>query len=63
MKWWVIIVGIVIGLLPILLAAIVSLKNRVSIFNEGTGGGAYLLFFPFTFIIGLITVGAGYYIF
>ena len=61
MKWWVIL-GIVIGLLPILLATIVSLKNRVSIFNTGTGGGAYLLFLPFTIIIGLITVCVGYFI-
>jgi hypothetical protein len=58
---WLMILGIFLILLPILLAAIVSFNNNVSIFNEGSGGGAYLLFLVITLPIGLIMSGIGYF--
>ena len=51
---WLILLGICFAFFPILLAAIASLPKNVSIFDEGTGGGAYLLFLLITLPIGLI---------
>ena len=62
MKTWLILIAVLIGLLPILLAAIVSFRNNVSIFNEGTGGGAYLLFLLITIPIALIVTIVGLFV-
>ena len=52
-------IGLFIALLPILLAFITSLINNVSMFDEGSGSGAYLWLLMGSVPIGLILVVIG----
>jgi len=52
-------IGLFIALLPILLAFITSLINNVSMFDEGSGSGAYLWLLMGTVPIGLLLVVIG----
>jgi hypothetical protein len=51
---WLFIGGIIFACFPMFLESITSLKNGVSIFNEASGGGLYLLFLVITVPIGLL---------
>ncbi|MEY3752685.1 MAG: hypothetical protein EBW17_06490 [Actinobacteria bacterium] len=52
-------IGLLIALLPILLAFSTSLLNGTSIFDEGSGSGAYLWLLMLTVPIGLLLVVIG----
>ena len=52
-------IGLFITLLPILLAFVTSLINNVSMFDEGSGSGAYLWLLMGSVPIGLILVVIG----
>ncbi|NCX38091.1 MAG: hypothetical protein EBX11_06520 [Actinobacteria bacterium] len=52
-------IGLLIALLPILLAFSTSLINATSIFDEGSGSGAYLWLLMLTVPIGLLLVVIG----
>ena len=52
-------IGLFIALLPILLAFITSLINNVSMFDEGSGSGAYLWLLMGTVPIGFLLVVIG----
>ena len=52
-------IGLFITLLPILLAFITSLINNVSMFDEGSGSGAYLWLLMGTVPIGFLLVVIG----
>lgn len=52
-------IGLLIALLPILLAFFTSLINGTSIFDEGSGSGAYLWLLMLTVPIGLLLVVIG----
>jgi hypothetical protein len=52
-------IGLLIALLPILLAFSTSLINGTSIFDEGSGSGAYLWLLMLTVPIGLLLVVIG----
>jgi hypothetical protein len=52
-------IGLLIALLPILLAFFTSLLNGTSIFDEGSGSGAYLWLLMLTVPIGLLLVVIG----
>ena len=52
-------IGLFITVLPILLAFITSLINNVSMFDEGSGSGAYLWLLMGTVPIGLLLVVIG----
>ena len=51
--------GLLIAFLPILLAFITSLISRTSMFDEGSGGGAYLWLLIVSVPIGLLLVVIG----
>lgn len=51
--------GLVIAFLPIALAFITSLLNGTSIFDEGSGSGAYLWLLMLSVPIGLLLVVIG----
>lgn len=51
--------GLVIALLPIVLAFITSLLNGTSMFDEGSGSGGYLWLLIVTMPIGLLLVVIG----
>jgi hypothetical protein len=52
-------IGLLIALLPILLAFFTSLIYGTSIFDEGSGSGAYLWLLMLTVPIGLLLVVIG----
>ena len=52
-------IGLFITLLPILLAFVTSLINNVSMFDEGSGSGAYLWLLMGTVPIGFLLVVIG----
>ena len=52
-------IGLLIALLPILLAFSTSILNGTSIFDEGSGSGAYLWLLMLTVPIGLLLVVIG----
>jgi len=52
-------IGLLIALLPILPAFSTSLLNGTSIFDEGSGSGAYLWLLMLTVPIGLLLVVIG----
>ena len=52
-------IGLFIALLPILLAFVTSLINNVSMFDEGSGSGAYLWLLMGTVPIGFLLVVIG----
>jgi len=52
-------IGLVIAFLPIVLAFITSLISRTSMFDEGSGTGAYLWLLIMSVPIGLLLVVIG----
>jgi len=52
-------IGLFVTVLPILLAFITSLFNNVSMFDEGSGSGAYLWLLMGTVPIGFLLVVIG----
>jgi hypothetical protein len=52
-------IGLIIAFLPIALAFITSLINNVSMFDEGSGSGAYLWLLMSTVPIGLLLIVIG----